>query len=82
MSAIMVLVPNEIWQIYKELGSLGKVRQALIDSGLSNPETGKPFSRMGILYALRRCPQYRDFDLRRKTRANMELKILQQGDLS
>lgn len=45
---------KELFILWAQLGSLSKVRENLIQSGILNPETGKPPTQAGIRVAVRR----------------------------
>lgn len=43
---------KKLFKLWQELGTLDKIHQKMIDDGIINPITGKPFSKIGIRWAI------------------------------
>lgn len=56
-----VLVPKDVFKVYKAEGSLQRVSDALLKQGVISPRTGGRFSRMAILNALNVAPGYKEW---------------------
>lgn len=69
MGTIPVLVPKVVFKLYKELGSLQKVTDALKDQGVTSPRTGTAFSRMAVSNALHAAPGYPEWEAKQATKA-------------